>query len=52
LRADGFIIRAQAVTLAEAFFVRAQFAKTYALRAPTAFSARMKSASVQKTKFQ
>jgi hypothetical protein len=50
LRADGFIIRAQATIRMGGFFVRAGFAKTCALRAPTLFSARMKSTSVQKTR--
>jgi hypothetical protein len=35
LRADGFIFRAQATIRADGFSVRAGFAKTCALRAPT-----------------
>jgi hypothetical protein len=39
-RADGFIIRAQATIRTDGFFVRAGFAKTCALRAPTLFLVR------------
>jgi len=41
LRADGFIIRAQATIGTDGFSVRAGFANTCALRAPTAFLARI-----------
>jgi hypothetical protein len=41
LRADGLIIRAQAAIRTDGFTVRAGFAKTCALRAPTSFSARI-----------
>jgi len=41
LRADGFIIRAQAAIGTDGFTVRAGFGKTCARRAPTAFSARI-----------
>jgi hypothetical protein len=41
LRADGFIIRAQATIRTDGFFVRAGFAKTCALRAPTLFLVRI-----------
>jgi hypothetical protein len=37
LHADGFIIRAQAMIRTDGFFVRAGFANTCALRAPTSF---------------
>jgi hypothetical protein len=37
LRADGFIIRAQAAIRTDGFFVRAGFANSCALRAPTPF---------------
>jgi hypothetical protein len=37
LRADGFIIRAQATIRTDGFFVRAGFANTCALCAPTPF---------------
>jgi hypothetical protein len=50
LRADGFIIRARATIRTDGFFVRAGFRKTCALRAPTVFSLRMKSASAKKTR--
>jgi hypothetical protein len=41
LRADGFIIRAQAAIRTDGFFVRAGFANICALRAPTSFFARI-----------
>jgi hypothetical protein len=41
LRADGFIIRAQAMIRTDGFFVRAGFANTCALRAPTSFFVRI-----------
>jgi hypothetical protein len=41
LRADGFIIRAQATIRTNSFSVRAGFANTCALRAPTPFVVRI-----------
>jgi len=41
LRADGFIIRAQATIGTDGFTVRAGFGKTCALRAPTSFLVRI-----------
>jgi len=41
LRADGFIFRAQAAIRTDGFIVRAGFANTCALRAPTSFPARI-----------
>jgi hypothetical protein len=41
LRADGFIIRAQAMIRTDGFFVRADIANTCALRAPTPFFVRI-----------
>jgi hypothetical protein len=41
LRADGFIIRAQATIRTDGFFVRAGFANTSALRAPTSILVRI-----------
>jgi hypothetical protein len=41
LRADGFIIRAQATIRTDGFFVRAGLGNTCALRAPTSFSVRI-----------
>jgi hypothetical protein len=41
LRADGFIIRAQAAIRTDGFIVRAGLGKTCALRAPTLFLARI-----------
>jgi hypothetical protein len=41
LRADGFIIRAQATIRTDGISVRAGFGNTCALRAPTSFSVRI-----------
>jgi hypothetical protein len=41
LRADGFIIRAQVTIHTDGFSVRAGFANTCALRAPTSFFIRI-----------
>jgi hypothetical protein len=49
LRADGFIIRAQATIRTDGFTVRADFAKTCALRAPTVFSVRIKGIRTENT---
>jgi len=48
LRADVLFIRAQSTIRADGFSSAQGFAKTCALRAPTVFSARMKSTSAQK----
>ena len=41
MRADGFIIRAQATIRTDGFIVRAGFRETCALRAPTSFLVRV-----------
>jgi hypothetical protein len=41
LRADSFIIRAQATIRTDGFIVRAGFRKTCALRAPTSYLVRI-----------